>query len=184
MACIKPKVENAKRCNNPENISGYKSYVSYCLEEDATTTPTAPAFTNTITGDDFMTAVATTPATAFGSTALWGKWEVKLDSLKTNTKAKSDFKQSAATMTTTTFEVDNNKTNKGILKKFKGASMYFVTEKPNDAMLWHGRPGAPARIVNYDDVDESESSTITVTVEVSPHEPLYLPAGTVLVYMT
>ncbi|MEA5459119.1 hypothetical protein VB796_08730 [Arcicella sp. LKC2W] len=183
-SCIKPKIQNISLCPNPEdNLSGYKDYIALALQADVTTMPSRPVYSATITGKDYATAVAATPATAFGSTAVWGKLEVKEGSLKVVTKPKSNFKDSSAVVTEITFEVVDNEDNYGYLMLLSNAPLHTVVEKNNGKMLWCGDAGKAAKLMDVSRENASEKGLISVKIEFGVLSPLYLPSGTTISYV-
>lgn len=184
MACIKPKIQNIALCPNPEdNLSGYKDYVALALNAELTTMPSRPVYSNTVTGKDYATAVAATPATAFGAALVWGRLETKESTVKVVTKAKSNFRDSSAVMTTVEFEVVDNDESFGYLMLLRNAPLHVITEKNNGQMVWCGDSGRQAKLVDANRENASEKGFIKVTIEFNVLYPLYLPSGVTINYV-
>jgi hypothetical protein len=184
MPCIKPKIQNIALCPNPEdNLSGYKDYVALALGADVTTMPSRPPYSGTVTGKDYATAVAATPATAFGATAIWGRLETKEGTVKVITKAKSNFKDSSSVMTEIEFEVLDNDDSFGYLMLLRNAPIHVITEKNNGQMVWCGDAGKQAKLMDASRENASEKGFIKVKIEFNVLYPLTLPTGTVVSYV-
>jgi hypothetical protein len=184
MPCIKPKIQNTKFCPNPEeHLSGYKDYLALALADDVTTMPSRPPFSGTITGQDYATAVAATPATAFGATAIWGKLAVKEGSVKITSKPAGNLKDSSAMMTEIECLCLNNSETVGYLSLLTNAPLHLVAEQNNGTMVWAGASGKNVYLRDFSPENSSEKSEIKVKFQIMTLMPLYLPTGTVLNYV-
>lgn len=182
--CIKPKIQNIALCPNPEdNLSGSKDYVALALAADMTVMPSRPVYSNILTGKEYATAVAATPATAFGAGLIWGRLETKEGTVKIMTKPKSNFKDSSAVMTEIEFEVVDNDEVFGYLMLLRNAPIHVVTEKNNGQLVWCGDSGKQAKLMDASRENASEKGFIKVKIEFNVLYPLYLPTGTLINYV-
>ncbi len=179
--CIKPKLTNIRRCQNPNDINGFKNTIFVALDKDVVTYPSAPAFTADISGSDFITAVPADASKPFGENPIWSAWEVKAESLKINGKPVSNFRDSKAKTYMLEFEMFSDKSTIGQLNLLCGADLQIVLEQPNDLMRWFGRKGEPCYIESFEEENDKDKSLVKVKVMYHKYVPLYLPAGGALI---
>lgn len=183
MACIKPKIENIKRCSNPDNINGFYDVLSIALHDDLVTIPIAPKYTEGMSGADYTTAFCAESTKPFGLEAVWAKWIGKDEAIKAVTKSKSNFKDSNAVTSTITVELDVDKSTLGQMKLMKGQRVHVVLNKAGDgAMKWYGRANKPAIVSSYEVEEGADKDHIKLEIEYNIYEPLFLPASAVINY--
>ena len=179
--CIKAKLENIVRCQNPNDVNGFKNKINVALDKDVVTYPAAPAFTADISGSEFITAVVADAAKPFGVDPIWSTWEVKAESIKVNGKPVSNFRDSKAMNYSLEFEMFMDKPTVGQLSKLRGADLQLVLEQPNELMQWFGRKGEPCYIDSYEVENDKDKSLVKVKVMFHKYDPLFLPAGGALI---
>lgn len=182
---VKPKVGNYKRNPSPTaKLAGYKDYIAIALSLDISTRPTRPEFTGTIEGKAFATAVAATPATAFGSTAVWAKLEVEVGTLSITAKPVGNLKENSGDMTEIKFEVIDTDEMQGQLNLLRSAPLEIVAETNAGQFVWCGDADSNVYITEISRENTSAKKRIAVTMQFTPLSALYLPTGTTISYVS
>ena len=180
---IKPKLTKLQKNPNPDLLSGFYDSISIALDADIITYPTAPKYAANMTGVQRLTAIAAIPASPFGTDAVWVEFDTNVDGVNANTKAKSNYSDSKASvsMIEAMFEAEKNSWAQASL--LKGQQVHVVLRKAGTGeMKWYGRAGRPAIVKGVEVIEGPEKDTIKVEIEFTPYEPLYLPDTAVLNY--
>lgn len=182
---IKPKTQNFKRNPSPKaKTSGFKDYLAIAQALDITTRPTRPDFTATMEAKEYATAIAATPATAFGATAVWGKLEIEEGTLKVMRKPIGKLQETTGKVTEITFEVADTEEMQGYLDLIAAAPLDVIIEKNNGSFIWFGDADRGVYLDDVSTENTTEKGRIAVKLTFRVLTGLYLPSGTTISYVT